>query len=256
MQSRRILMAALITVAGVAGAQPARRGGPPSASMGPRGAGASGLATQLIESRRELNLTPKQLVALDSIERADYTQRRQAMEAMRSRRDSICAKRQPCELTREERAQFFGTPTAVQERIGERLRADSVRRTRILGMLDTTQRRLAERLQSRRGSSDRMDRRVHGPSRREMRGDRMRGYGGRHREFRGRDGRRGWDDRREFRSEDRMRRRDRWRGDDNDNNDRLDDSTGSARGFDDRAGPPARRRSRSDLEVPPDTTGR
>ncbi|MEP7346851.1 MAG: hypothetical protein ABI877_16380, partial [Gemmatimonadaceae bacterium] len=199
MQSRRILVAALVTVAGTAQAQSARRGGPPAESMG--SFGSAGLATRLIDARRELNLTPRQLLALDSLERAEFTQRKQAMETMRARRDSICANRRPCELTREERQKFMGGPAGIEARVGDRLRTDSLRRTRIMGMLDTTQRRLADRLQSRErgGRFNRMDRRVSGPSRHRFREDRRRDYGSRSRHYRGHDGRDSWNDRRDSR---------------------------------------------------------
>lgn len=203
MHSKRLLVAALMTVASAVQAQPARRGGPP---MGLAGGG--DLATLLIDARRELNLTPKQLVSLDSVERTNFAERRKAVATMRARRDSLCANRSPCELTSEERQQFVGGPTGIEKRIGERLRADSVGRTRIMGMLDTAQRRLADRLTYRQ-RVDRLERRFDGPSHRAMHGDRMPGFGPRYRDSRGHDGHRDWDGPREFRdSRERMMRRD------------------------------------------------
>ncbi|MFN8573533.1 MAG: hypothetical protein U0132_15875 [Gemmatimonadaceae bacterium] len=166
----RFLAVATVLLSSVAGAQSARRGGPPvdRPEFGPPG-GRDGLATMLIDARRELNLTPKQLVALDSVERAEYSRSRQDRDAMRARRDSMCAKRDPCEPTREEMQQMRSR--AVGE-MSMRLRADSAARTRIFGMLDTTQRRLADRLEYRRE--------LLGPgrgARRMMRETRGRGFG-------------------------------------------------------------------------------
>ncbi len=252
MQSRRILVAAFMAVAGTAQGQSARRGGPPAEPQGPPG---GGLATRLIDARRELNLTPRQLLALDSLERAEFTQRKQAMETMRVRRDSLCANRRPCELTRGERQQIMGGPSGIEGRIGDRLRTDSLRRTRIMGMLDTTQRRLADRLDSRQGRFDRMDRRVNGPSRYRMREQRMRDYGPRSRQFRGDDGYRGWDGPPGFRNgRDRMRG-DRWRDDRDDFGPGNDRWMGPGARWDDRGGPPPRRRLRGDEEAPTDSAG-
>jgi hypothetical protein len=247
MHSKRILVAALMTVASALAAQPTRLGGPP---MGITGFG--GLATLLIDARRELDLTPKQLLALDSVERADFAQRR----------DSLCANRRPCELTTEERQHFFGGTAGIEGRIRERLRADSARRMRIVGMLDTTQRRLADRIAYRQ-RVDRMARGVGGPSRDHMRGERMRGYGPRFRNFRGGGGRREWDGPRGFRDDrERVMRPDHRRDDVNDSD--LDDGDDRQigpepeRGWwsDRRAGPLPRRRPRGDTETFSDTTVR
>lgn len=244
MQSRRLLVVALMTAASTVQGQRPGREGPPM--MGPpMGAG---LATLLIDARRELNLTPRQLVALDSLERAEFTQRKDGMDRMRARHDSLCANRHPCELTRDERMQLMGGPAGIEGRMGDRLRTDSLRRTRIMGMLDTTQRRLASRVERRERSErfGRMERRIDGPPRRTMRDDgpRGRGFGG-HDRFQGWDGPRGFDDARH-----RMRR-DGWRDDRDDFND--DDRMGPGRGRDDRRGPPPRRRMREDEPTPPDT---
>ncbi len=48
--------------------------------------------TQILNARRVLDLTPRQVVQLDSIERTVYAQRKAAMDQMRVRRDSIRAK--------------------------------------------------------------------------------------------------------------------------------------------------------------------
>ncbi|MFN8582136.1 MAG: hypothetical protein U0163_14325 [Gemmatimonadaceae bacterium] len=153
----RFLALALATVSATAGAQAGRRGPPARADMGPeRRPPAGRLATLLLDARRELNLTPRQLVALDSIERQEYAMRRQDVVGMRARRDSVCANRQPCELTPQERRQMMEGPQAQNVRAA-RLRADSATRNRIFGMLDTTQRRLADRIEYRRELAGRMD---------------------------------------------------------------------------------------------------
>ena len=252
MQSRRFLIGTLMAVASTAQGQFARRVGTRPELIGPPGAG--GLATVLIDARRELNLTPRQLVALDSLERAEFAQRKQVMETMRLRRDSLCDKRDPCELTREERQQFLGGPTAIEKRIGDRLRTDSVRRARIMGMLDSTQRRLADRLESSQGRFGRMDSRINGRSRRFLREGPMHDFGP-WSHFRADYRFRGWDGPPGFRDgRDRMRE-DRWRDNRDDFGPREDRRMGPGSGWDDRGGPPPRRRPRGEDQSPADSTG-
>jgi hypothetical protein len=153
MLNARLALTALLTLASTASAQPGRRaramdGGDFPSGM-PRG-GAGSLATALIDARRDLNLTPRQIVALDSIERTAIAERRRTADALTARRDSLCANRRPCALSREERLQLMGGANRIGTNITERLKTDSLRRARILGMLDTTQRRMVDRMRDRR----------------------------------------------------------------------------------------------------------
>lgn len=96
-------------------------------------------AGELINARRALNLTPQQLVRLDSIERAQFAARDAATSALRASRDSVCANRRPCVLSREE---LQGLRGAQDARMGGRnfFSADSTRRALTMSILDSTQR--------------------------------------------------------------------------------------------------------------------
>lgn len=90
----RLIVAVGVVTLGVPAIVGAQRG--PGASgqpIGPRGAGARELppadVTHIINARRELELTPRQLVQLDSIERVQLAERKQLGERMRGMRDSM-----------------------------------------------------------------------------------------------------------------------------------------------------------------------
>jgi len=176
MLNARLVLTAFLSLASVAGAQPGRRARAMDDRDLPRRmplGGAGSLATALIDARRDLNLTPRQVATLDSIERTDIAERRRTRDALLARRDSLCGTRQPCTLAREERLQLLGGANRIGANITERLKTDSVRRARILGMLDTTQRRMVDRMRDRRGDF--------GPGERQMMRRRgmagMRGFG-------------------------------------------------------------------------------
>jgi hypothetical protein len=95
-------------------------------------------ATELLNARRQLDLTPRQVARLDSIERAQVAQRRSFMDQMQKQRDSVCANRNPCRLSDAERESF-------RNRMGRNgvdsfRRSDSLGRTLALSVLDSTQR--------------------------------------------------------------------------------------------------------------------
>lgn len=155
MHTKSLIVAALVSLGANAAAQPVR-----GSSVPPGAVRRGSLATMLIEARRELNLTPRQLLALDSLERAQYAERAKLRSTMRARRDSVCANRQPCDLTRDERLRLMGGTAGPGANLTERVRRDSVQRSRIMGMLDSTQRRQVERLQDRRTQDRAQFRRV------------------------------------------------------------------------------------------------
>lgn len=81
----RLLVAAAVLPAAVHAQRPAAPGGPP-----PRRADAPGPSvSRLIDARRELELTSRQLVQLDSLERIQVAERRQRQERLAQRRDSL-----------------------------------------------------------------------------------------------------------------------------------------------------------------------
>ena len=92
-------------------------------------------ATELLDRRRELDLSPRQVVRLDSIERSQVAERRTFMQQMQKQRDSVCANRNPCRLSAEERESFRGRLGSESFR-----RSDSLGRSLAFSVLDSTQR--------------------------------------------------------------------------------------------------------------------
>lgn len=131
--SRTLLAAAVLALPLLsAGAQGRRRPAPAPGSAPPIS------ATELLDARRQLDLTPRQVARLDSIERAQVTQRRSFMEQMQKQRDSVCANRNPCRLSDVERE-------SLRSRTGRNgtdsfRRSDSLGRTLAFSLLDSTQR--------------------------------------------------------------------------------------------------------------------
>jgi hypothetical protein len=110
----------------------------PRAAAGPRGPLPS--ATELLNRRRALDLTPRQVARLDSIERAQWTERRAMAEQLQKQRDSICAGRRPCVLSQDEREKartLFEQNRPRREAMWSR---DSIANARALSVLDSTQR--------------------------------------------------------------------------------------------------------------------
>jgi hypothetical protein len=151
-------------------------------AQSPRGApGRGGSVSDIINSRRLLDLTPRQLAQLDSIERDQYRSRNDLRDRMMSRRDSLCANRRPCVLSREERAAFSDWANSQRPRRADMLRNDSLTRNRVMSVLDSAQRSRLSDLRS-RGSGGREMQGLR--ERRGMREMRMRERGGA-REMRG-----------------------------------------------------------------------
>jgi hypothetical protein len=144
-----------------AGAQPRRSGDP------------RGSVSDIINSRRLLDLTPRQLTQLDSIERTQFRARSEMRNRLETRRDSLCANRRPCVLSREERAAFQDWADSQRPRRADMLRNDSLTRDRVLSVLDSTQRSRLSDLRPRRAGGREMRQ---GPGMGERRGMReMRG---------------------------------------------------------------------------------
>ena len=123
-------------------------------------AGPQASATELLNRRRELDLTPRQVARLDSIERAQWSQRRALMQQVRKQRDSICADRRPCTLSTEEREKVRALMEQNRPRREGLLRGDSAARALAMGLLDSTQRGRVQgwRMERRRAGLERMQR--------------------------------------------------------------------------------------------------
>lgn len=112
----------------------------------------SGSVTDIIDARRFLDLTPRQLAQLDSIERAAFQARSRLRASLQARRDSMCANRNPCNLSREERAGLLDWADSQRPTRAQMLRSDSIMRNGVMAVLDSTQRARLGGLRSRRSS--------------------------------------------------------------------------------------------------------
>jgi hypothetical protein len=97
-------------------------------------------ASELLDRRRALDLSPRQVARLDSIERVQFSQRRAMGEQMRKQRDSVCADRNPCVLTPEERDRFRAQQEQLRPQREQMMRGDSLSRAQAYAVLDSTQR--------------------------------------------------------------------------------------------------------------------
>jgi hypothetical protein len=128
---------------------PAQRG------AGPRRSGGNPVAP-IIELRRELNLTTRQLVQLDSIERTLMEQNRTVQAQLRSRMDSAPPRRMDRSLTEEQRTQMREQMRARMDSLRplrqQIARNDSLARERTMAVLTDSQRvRVREWSAERRG---------------------------------------------------------------------------------------------------------
>jgi hypothetical protein len=133
LHSRTLLTLSFLALPAASEAQPRR-------PMPDRPGGRGLSATELLNRRRELDLTPRQVARLDSIERAQFAQRRQLGLELQRQRDSLCANRRPCVLSQEERQRFRDQMERERPRREAMLRGDSAARSLAFSMLDSTQR--------------------------------------------------------------------------------------------------------------------
>jgi hypothetical protein len=164
---RRTLLAMLVAIPAAALAQP-RPGGPGRGGVS---------ASELLDARRQLDLTPRQVARLDSIERAEFRRHQAARTQLQALRDSVCPRGQRCEVSSEQRQTLRDRMNRLRDP-----RTDSAGRAMALSLLDSTQR---GRVQGWRMRQDRtMARNDESGQRRS--GPGMRGRGG-ERGFRGQD---------------------------------------------------------------------
>ncbi|MGQ0765969.1 MAG: hypothetical protein ACT4OZ_09910 [Gemmatimonadota bacterium] len=117
-----------------------------------RGHVGTGSVSDIMNARRLLDLTPRQLAQLDSIERSGFQARSLLNTRLQARRDSLCATRNPCTLSREERAAFLDWADSQRPTRAQMLRSDSLTRHRVMAVLDSTQRARLSGLRARRSS--------------------------------------------------------------------------------------------------------
>lgn len=92
-------------------------------------------ASELLDARRQLDLSPRQVARLDSIERAEFRRRDSMRQRMTTLRDSVCPGRQRCDLSSEQRQTLRQRMDALRD-----TRGDSIGRSMAMGLLDSTQR--------------------------------------------------------------------------------------------------------------------
>ena len=137
--------ALLVPLATVAHEAQGRGPGAPRSPGAPRDSGEMRLgATQLLNARRELDLTSRQVVALDSIERVQYARRREFAERMRASQDSFAggARQRPAtEAERDSmRARFEARREAMRPQFEQQRRADSISTAAAMRLLSDAQR--------------------------------------------------------------------------------------------------------------------
>lgn len=110
-------------------------------------------ATQLLNRRRELDLTPRQVARLDSIERVQFARQRSMATDLRRLRDSACGSGRRC--TVEERQALRDRVLQLRER-----GIDTTLRRLAMSILDSTQRGRVQgwQMQGRRAMAQRMRR--------------------------------------------------------------------------------------------------
>ena len=132
LDARAILIVSAFALTAAVEAQPRRAPtDPPALQMGPS-------VTDLLNARRQLGLSSRQVTRLDSIERAPFTQRDALRAEMASRRDSLCANRRPCALSSEERQGLRAQMTG--DRARSLWQGDSAGMVLAMSLLDSTQR--------------------------------------------------------------------------------------------------------------------
>ena len=137
-------------------------------------------ASELLDRRRELDLNPRQVARLDSIERAEFSERRALRQQLTQQRDSLCMTRRPCVLTSEERDRFRARMEEMRPQRERMLRGDSLARSQAYSLLDSTQRGRLQTMRERRVMRERgmMRDRMDGPRGFRERGVRREGMRG------------------------------------------------------------------------------
>ena len=132
MNTRHTALAALLALPLSLAAQPrAPRAPRPLADGPPMGVS----PTALLNRRRELDLTPRQVARLDSLERTHVARRRGIADQMRQLRDSACPPQQRCNLGESDRRALRDRMSQLQQR-----GVDTTMSRQALSVLDSTQR--------------------------------------------------------------------------------------------------------------------
>lgn len=150
---------------------PGGRGGPggPGGPVGPGTRSAQGPrraelpgaeVTALLNARRQLDLTPRQVAQLDSLERIQHAERSKFQESMRVRRDSAMQRQRAATMPRDSmrarmQAQMQAERAALQPQLDQMRRRDSTFRMAADRVLNDTQRQKVRELQAERRGYER-----------------------------------------------------------------------------------------------------
>lgn len=155
-----LALAALLAAApALATAQPGAPGAPQGVRA-PQGRGLGpGAVTRLLDARRQLDLTPRQVAQLDSLERLQVAERRAFAERMRPQRDSLMRRaregaRTPA-LRDSLRAQARARQEANRPQVEQFRKRDSALNAAAERILNDTQRQKVRELQAERRGFER-----------------------------------------------------------------------------------------------------
>ena len=153
------LLVAPAFIAPALAAQPGPGAGDrPSQGASPRGRSAAGV-TQLLNARRELELTPRQVAQLDSIERVQMAEHKALNERLRPVRDSIAQRVRSGDRTPEFRdsirAQARSRMEANRPLLDEQRKRDSSRHVAAERVMNDTQRQRVREMQAERRGFER-----------------------------------------------------------------------------------------------------
>ena len=162
-----VLAGAILAAPAVIAAQgPPRTAAPAQArAMAPGGG-----VTQILNARRVLNLTPRQVAQLDSIERALFAERRAMRESMQPMRDSVRAGARSAASREAMRDSARVRMQAMRPQMEQMRRRDSIATTAAQRVLTDAQRQQWRELQAERRGRMQGMREARGMRREGMRG--------------------------------------------------------------------------------------
>lgn len=132
-------------------------------------------ASALLDARRMLELSPRQVARLDSLERVQLRRRADMRRQVVALRDSVCPRQQRCDLSEDQRRTLRDRIRGMRD-----VRADSLARVAALNVLDSTQRGRVQgwrMREAREAMAYGAGRGFGGPRGRQWRGQGMRGPG-------------------------------------------------------------------------------
>ncbi len=196
----RFIGAAALVAPALLAAQPSPGGPVGRGPQGPGRAAAPGVdVTTLLNARRQLDLTPRQVAQLDSLERIQHAERSKFRESMAVRRDSMMQRLRTApgaqgarggepgnanvprdSMRARMRSQIQGERAALQPQFEQLQRRDSTFRVAAERLLNDTQRQKVREMQAERRGYERGVREGRGgPHGRPAMRDGRRGQGGR-----------------------------------------------------------------------------